>query len=280
MSHSDPHKHEHKPFSATLFIIIILTSLGLYLTALKFIAPAIWDIQWQASITSHISVFLVCHLFNALFEHPFHRYVLHCPLIPGLSTFYKSHTKHHGLTRVIQRKTGVENYYPIIEEKQHEASFFPWYSYGVFILLLTILFVPIQIMLPSAPIFVEGAFALAFSISLYELLHALEHKSLEWWCPKIEHSNLLIRKFWRIAYGFHLRHHANPKCNEGISGFFGIPIADFLFKTWINPKTMYGHGTYLPKEEFEPPVPIFFIRWIDMFAERRVEQYRKSRQNK
>lgn len=278
MSHSDTHRHEHKPFSAPLFIITIATSLGLYLVALKFIAPATWDIQWRASISAYIYTFLACHFFNAIFEHLFHRYVLHCPLIPGLATFYKSHTRHHGLTRITWRKVGVENYYPIIEEKQYEDSFFPWYSYGIFILLLTVLFVPIQWMLPSAPIFVGAAFALTFSISLYELLHALEHRSLDWWTPKIEHPNVFIRKFWRIAYAFHLRHHADIKCNEGISGFFGIPIADFLFGTWVNPRTMYKHGEYLNIEEFKSPTPVFFIRWIDAFAEQRIKQRRLVRQ--
>ena len=265
-----------RPFSALLFILTIVTSVSVYLLIIKYLAPSVWEAQWQASISTHVLVFLACHFCNGLFEHPFHRYVLHSPLIPGLSHFYKSHTKHHGLTRVIWRKTGVDNYYPIIEEKQHEASFFPWYSYLVFALVLTGPFALIQWIFPTLPIFLDGALALAWSISLYELLHATEHKPLEEWLPKLEHPNPVIQKFWRIAYAFHLRHHVDIKCNEGISGFFGIPIADFLLGTWVNPKTLYTHGSYVNKEEFLPPKPVFFIRWIDDFAEKQ-KQKRRAR---
>jgi hemolysin III len=275
MSHSDDHENH---FSVLIFVSTIIASVGVYLGILALFFPAVWEIQFKASITSFILTFVVCHFFLAIFEHLFHRYVLHTPLIPGLSRFYKSHTKHHALTRVILKKTGVENYYPIIEEKQHENSFFPWYSYLVFALILTPIFVLVHLWMPIVPIFLAGALALAWSLSLYELLHATEHYPLEKWIPKLEHSNQYIRTFWRIAYGFHLRHHANDKCNEGISGFFGIPVADFIFGTWINPKTLYVHGKELNKEEFMPPRPFFLIRWIDEFAAKQIQKRRnKSR---
>lgn len=274
MSYPKSAHEKTKPFSALLFCIIITLSVTLYLTLVSFVAPHVWDAQWRASIWVHCVTFIICHLCYGIFEHPFHRYVLHSPLIPGLSHFYKSHTKHHGLTSVVLRKTGVENYYPIIEEKQHEASFFPWYSYAVFVLILSPFFILIQWMFPTIPIFLDGSLALAWSISLYELLHATEHYPLEKWIPKLEHPNQYLRKFWRTAYAFHLRHHVQPKCNEGISGFFAIPIADFLFGTWVNPSTLYVHGTWVDKKEFEPPTPVFFIRWIDEFAEKRKRKRR------
>ena len=40
----------------------------------------------------------------------------------------------------------------------------------------------------------------------------------------------------------HLRHHADIRCNEGISGVFGIPIYDFIFGTYVDPSTLYIHG--------------------------------------
>lgn len=276
MSHSENCPDKLKPFSALLFVFTILLSVSVYLLGLAYIAPKVWGIQLQASFTTHVITFLVCHLFNGLFEHPFHRYVLHSPLIPGLSYFYKSHTRHHGLTRVVWRKTGVENFYPIIEEKQHEASFFPWYSYIVFVGILTIPFILIQRLFPSVPIFLDGALALAWSLSLYELLHATEHKSLDKWVSKLEHPNKYLKKFWRTAYAFHLRHHVDIKCNEGISGFFGIPVADFLLGTWVNPNTLYTHGTQVDRKEFEPPKPIFFIRWLDEFAEQQKQRRRRQ----
>jgi hemolysin III len=266
-----------KPFSALLFVVTIVFSVSVYLTILAFAAPTIWKAQLEASLTSCILTFLAVHFFDGILEHPFHRYVLHSPLIPGLSRFYRSHTKHHGLTRVVWRQTGVENYYPIIEEKQHEASFFPWYSYLVFALVLTPLFILVYLFDPTIPIFLSGALGLAWSISLYELLHAAEHYPLEKWLPKLEHPNQSIRKFWRIVYAFHLRHHVDIKCNEGISGFFGIPIADFLLGTWVNPSTLYTHGTHVDKKEFVPPEPIFFIRWVDEFAEKRKQKQRNKK---
>lgn len=267
-----------KHFSALRFILIIISSVTIYLLILALTVPSVWEVQLNASFTTHILTFLACHLMFGIFEHPFHRYVLHSPLIPGLSTFYKSHTKHHGLTRVTWRQTGVENFYPILEEKQHDSSFFPWYSYSAFVLVFTPLFILIYWMFPAIPIFLDGALALAWSISLYELVHAVEHYSLEKWLPKLEHRNSLLKKFWRTMYAFHLRHHVNNKCNENISGFFGIPISDFLLGTWINPRTLYNHKEYLDKEEFGPPPrPIFFICWIDDFAEKRKQKQRSKK---
>jgi hemolysin III len=199
------------------------------------------------------------------------------PLIPGLSKYYKSHTKHHALTPVVYRKAGIKNRYPIIEEQQHEASFFPWYSYLVFVLILTPLFGFVQWIFPTIPIFLAGSLALAFSLSLYELVHAMEHYPLEKWLPKLEHPNLYLRKFWRTVYSFHLRHHVDKKCNECISGFFAIPVADFLFGTWVNPNVLYEDGTQVDKKEFEPPVPGFFIRMLDDLAERVIDNRRKRK---
>lgn len=276
-NHSDV---KERPFSAVLFVIIIVSSVSVYLGCLALIMPSVWKMQFEASISTHILTFLACHFFNGIFEHPFHRYVLHSPLIPGLSRFYKSHTKHHGLTPLTWRKTGVENYYPIIEEKQHEASFFPWYSYLVFAGVLTPLFILIHWLFPTVPIFFEGALALAWSISLYEIFHAIEHKPLESWLSKLEHPNPRIQKFWRTVYAFHLRHHGDIKSNEGISGFFGIPVADFLFGTWVNPKTLYPHGSHVDKEEFMPPRPIALIRLLDEFAEKQKQRQRDKKRNK
>lgn len=276
MSHSETHG-KTKPFSALLFVITIITSLAVYLSVLAFVAPTIWQTQLQAGLGSLVVTFIVCHLCNAFAEHLFHRYVLHTPLIPGLSYFYKSHTKHHGLTHVVYRKaTGVHNIYPIIEEKQHEDSYFPWYSFLAFAVVITGPLMVVQWLLPNAPVFLGGSLALAWTISLYELYHALEHKPLEKWLPLLEHPNPYARTFWRKIYAFHLRHHADIKCNEGISGFFGIPIADFVFKTWIDPATLYTHGSQVDQKEFESPRPIFFIRWLDAIAEKQKHKRRQT----
>lgn len=262
------HSGKTRPFSVSLFIITIIASVAVYFGILAVIAPKIWQVQIQASWQSFIVTFIICHLFNAFAEHFFHRYVLHVPLIPGCSYFYKSHTRHHALTHIVYKKTtGIRNVYPIIEEKQHSDSFFPWYSYLAFASVLTPPTILVQWLLPTAPIFLAGSLALAWTISLYEILHAIEHKPLEKWLPLLEHHNSIVRSFWRMLYAFHLRHHADIKCNEGISGFFGIPVADFVFRTWIDPTTLYPHGGHVSMREFESPEPVFFIRWLDRLAE-------------
>jgi hemolysin III len=273
MSHSNTSRDKIKPFSAPIFVITIITSVSFYLLVLFLIAPKIWQVQLQAGLVSFSLTFLAWHLFYAFAEHLFHRYVLHTPLIPGFSYFYRSHTKHHGLTHIVYKKaSGVHNIYPIIEEKQHEDSYFPWYSYLAFAAVITPCFALAQWLWPASPSFLAGSLALAWTISLYEIFHALEHKPLEKWLPLLEHSNLLFRKFWRKVYAFHLRHHADIKCNEGISGFFGIPIADFVFGTWIDPATLYTNGTQVDPKEFKSPTPVFFIRWLDEFARRQKQK--------
>ncbi len=275
MSHSDHSHDKTKPFSVSIFIIIILTSLAASLAAVALVSPTVFKAQFQAPVWIHILTFLGCHLFNGLFEHPFHRYVLHSPMIPGLSTFYKSHTHHHGLTHVLWRKeSGIRNVYPIVEDKQHEDSYFPWYSFGAFALVLTVPFLFIQYIFPTIPIFLDGFLALAWSISLYEIVHAIEHKPLEKWRPFLEHKNKCVQWTALKAYTFHLRHHANPDSNENISGFFGLPVGDWLFGTLVYPSTLYTHGTQVDQVHFEPPTPIFFIRWMDKWAEYRYKQRR------
>jgi hemolysin III len=278
MSHSNTAVSKIKPFSVKIFVINIVLSVSVYLAVLANLAPKVWQIQLQTSLGLLFWTFIAWHLSNAFLEHLFHRYILHTPAIPGMFYFYKSHTRHHALTHIVYKKiTGVHNVYPIIEEKQHSDSFFPWYSYTVFALVLTGPMALVQWLLPTAPIFLGGVLALAWTISLYEILHAFEHKPLEKWIPKLEHRIPIVRKFWRRAYAFHLRHHADIKCNEGISGFFGIPIADFVFGTWTDPITLYTHGTHVSKKEFISPTPVFFIRWLDLWAEKRKQKIREKR---
>ncbi len=283
MDHSHEHgedKHEH--FSLLSFVTTIIVSFVLSLIMVRIIAPDVWRVQIEASWLSIALVFLGFHLFNAFGEYFFHRYVLHSPLVPGLYTFYKSHTRHHGLTHVVLRKVQgtdtkegiVENVYPILEEKQHEASFFPWYSYIVFTIIGCSLYIPLQLLLPQSPIILGAFLSVAWSLSLYEILHAIQHWSLEKWRPLLQSKRFGV--MWKKVYGFHLRHHADILSNESISGFFGIPIADFVFGTWVNPATLYPHGERGHAEAFVPPPPRF-IGWLDRIAEWRRKHRRQRR---
>ena len=79
---------------------------------------------------------------------------------------------------------------------------------------------------------------------------------------------------WRHIYSFHLRHHAVIDCNEGISGFFTFPVADLVFRTWINPKTLYVDGGGWEPQDFRSPEPIAPIRWLDRWTDARVKARR------
>jgi len=275
MSHDT--NRETQKFSLSLFVITItLTLIGLF-SALYLASPAVWGIQIKASIISVCAVGLTIHLVGAFVEFFFHRYVLHAPVIPFLSYFYRQHTHHHSLTRVTMKRVSgiVENYYPILEEKQHEASFFPWYSLLVFAGLATPFFVVLQWLYPHMPIFLGGYCGISLSMLLYEILHALEHVDVERWKPLLGHPR--FGSFWKVLYGFHLRHHASIGSNESISGFFGFPLPDILFGTYVNPNSLYEHGRRGDPTDFIAPKPRFFIRWFDHLAELSVRRARDKR---
>jgi len=270
---------EIEQFSLPLFILTVLASLAGLLAALRLFAPGIWTAQFLAPVWKCGFAFLVISLVNAFIEYFFHRYVLHLPAIPFLRRLYKQHTLHHALTR-IARKQGrdgrgilfIENKFPITEPEQGEASFFPWYSLGVFALVLSPLLALLQWLMPSFPWFFAGFAALAVSLTLYETLHAINHWPLEKWEPLIQHPRW--GWFWRPAYAFHLRHHAVTDCNESISGFFGLPVADWVFGTCVLPQTIYADGEEWTPEKFRSPSPRWFIRALDRWAVRVVERRR------
>ena len=72
-------------------------------------------------------------------------------------------------------------------------------------------------------------------------------------------------------------HHASIKSNESISGFFGIPLPDFLFGTYGKPHELYKHGATGLTLDFIAPKPVFFIRWLDTLAEFMVKRYRENK---
>jgi hemolysin III len=274
MSQHTVSEKDEDHFSPSFFVIVIASSLALTYFAVAIFATDVFVREMKSGWLLLTVSFLTVHLGNSFFEFFFHRYVLHAPVVPFLAYFYKQHTRHHALTRVMPPKpnAGVVNKYPILEESQHEASFFPAYSFIVFALVATPIFVAVKFIWPAFPIFIPGYAALAWSLSLYELLHALEHKPIKSWAPLLE-SPGIEGSFWRTLYAFHLRHHADIHSNEGISGFFGIPIPDFVFGTWVNPKTLYEHHSYVDAREFASPTPRF-IGWIDRWAEHAVKKRR------
>lgn len=270
-------------FSVTLFAITIgLTFAGLC-GIMAWAVPQVWRAQLAAPVWMLALAIFLTHCAAGTFEFFFHRYILHAPLLPFLSRFYKQHTLHHALTRVGFQKAKkgrevmpylVENHYPIEHEKQFEASYFPWYTLLVFAGLASFIFAPIQWLLPQFPVFLGGFIGIALSLSLYELIHAVEHWPQATWDRLV--SGPKTGRFWRKAYAFHLRHHADIRCNEAISGIFGLPVPDWIFGTYIDPETLYTHGRSAEPKEFVSPRPRFaIIRWLDKQAELSIKRRRQ-----
>ena len=277
------HQIEEK-FSLPLFLFTLVTSLAGLVILLRLVAPnAVWAAQTATTAGRFAVAFLVIHLFNAFIEFVFHRYVLHKPVVPFLSRFYKQHTLHHSLTRIGKRFTSagrevpfVENIYPVTEPEQGEASFFPWYTLAIFGAIVTPLLALLTWIAPAYPWFFGGYAALAFSLALYEIFHAIEHWAFERWAPLIEHRS--FGWFWRKVYSFHLRHHAVIDCNEAISGFFTLPVFDWVFGTFLLPKSLYADGSEWTPAEFTSPRPRALIRWCDAQTDALVKRRRLDAQ--
>jgi hemolysin III len=270
---STPHDHHHghteEAFSLPLFLFTVVTSLAGLVALLWLLAPnAVWTAQISTTVWRFLAAFLAIKMFNCFMEYGFHRYVLHKPVIPFLSRFYTQHSLHNNLTRIGRRRTPggrevpfVENVFPVTTPEQGEASFFPWYTLVIFAAILTPLLAALQWAAPSFPWFLAGFAALAASLIVYEVFHAIEHWAFERWAPLIEHRQ--FGWFWRKVYSFHLRHHAVIDCNEAISGFFTLPVADVVFGTLILPRTLYVDGSEWKESDFESPRPCGLIRWCD-----------------
>lgn len=256
-------------FSLPLFLFTMGASFAGFAALLWLCAPAsVWSAQVSTTFGRFAVGFLAISLFNCFTEWVFHRYVLHKPVVPLLSQFYRQHTLHHSLTRIGRRFTAtgrevpvVENIYPMTEPEQGEASFFPWYTFAIFGFLATPIFAVLHFVAPSIPWFLGGYAALAFSLTLYEVFHAIEHWPFEKWAVLIEQPR--FGWFWRKVYSFHLRHHAVIDCNEAISGFFTLPIADWVLGTFILPKSLYLDGSEWQESEFISPRPCALVRWCD-----------------
>jgi hemolysin III len=269
-------------FSLPLFLFTVAATLAGLLLVLRFVAPDIvWQQQVSAGFGPFVITFLALSMLNCFMEYGFHRYVLHRPVVPFLSRFYRQHTLHHSLTRIGRRHTSagrevpvVENIYPVITEEQGEASFFPWYTLLIFTAVLAPFLALMQWLVPSLPWFFGGLAALTTSLLLYELFHAIEHWSFDRWAVLIEHPR--FGAFWRKVYSFHLRHHAVIDSNEAISGFFLLPVADWAFGTFLLPKSLYVDGSEWQASEFERPQPGAFIHWCDQKADAIVKA-RRSR---
>ena len=279
-----PQDPAEEQLSLPLFFFTVTLSLAGFYFLFRWLAPqSVWQAHVAAGVWQFLAAFMAIKLGTCFVEYFFHRYVLHKPVVPLLSKFYRQHTLHHNLTRIGRKRTPggrdvpyVENIYPITTPEQGEASFFPWYTLAVFGLIYTPVFALLQWLVPACPWFFAGYVSLATSLAFYEIFHAIEHWSFERWAPLIEHPHWGF--FWRKVYSFHLRHHAVIDCNEAISGFFTLPVADFAFSTWIFPRSLYIDGGEWEASEFVSPRPCRFIRWCDQATDDLVKRRRLEAQ--
>jgi hemolysin III len=262
-----------RKFSIFWFTVQALVQYALLLVAFRLLLPGVWASQLAAGGPAIVLAFLGIHLFLCFFEWGFHRYVLHSVTSRWLLWFARGHRHHHGLTPIRLQPVAegsdryVLNRYPIVEAEQFENSAFPIYALAAFWVFFTPLLIGLQLLLPHAPILMGGYAAITWSMSLYEILHAVEHQPYEWWKRATEHPRL--GALWRRLYGFHHMHHANILCNEAISGFFGLPIADWTLGTYHQPKELLLEGRLATAKDFAIPPAPRVVRWMDGWARKR-----------
>ena len=260
-------------FSIWRFSLLVALQFALLLVGMRFLAPGIWAQQVAAGPVALILVFLGMQLFNCFFEWAFHRYVLHTVTVSWLSHFAHGHRNHHSLTNIQLKRDEagpgriVLNRYPIVDEEQFEDSAFPAYSLVAFWLLFTPLLVLAQYLLPHAPVYLGGYAAITWSMAAYEVFHSIEHLPYAWWERAI--ASRRFGGLWRRIYGFHHFHHANIGSNEAISGFLGLPLADWALRTYHQPQSLLLQGRMATAKEFAVSPPWSFVTRIDRWARAR-----------
>ena len=275
-----PKTEAHPKFSIPAFSVQVILQLAALLIGFRFLFPSVWQRQLDGGVLPVVLTFLGVHLFMCFFEWFFHRYVLHSYLSPILARFSRGHRNHHGLTPIKLQAVSegsdryVLNRYPIMDEEQHEDSAFPAWALAAFWAIFTLPLIGLQLLLPNAPIMLGGYLAIAFSMALYEILHAYEHYPYEWWKRATEHPT--YGPMWRAIYGFHHFHHANISANEAISGFFGLPVADWAFGTYHQPKDLLLEGRVASARDFAVPPPPAWVRAIDAWARKREAELVRS----
>jgi hemolysin III len=263
----------HQRFSIWRFLLLVSFEL-LALYAGYFLAfPTAWSAQLARGPAPFVAVFLGVHLIVCFFEWFFHRYVLHGATVRWLTAWASEHRRHHSLTSVRLTPIAhgsarvVRNEYAITTEAQFPSSAFPAHALVSLWAFFTPLQLGVQLLLPSLPIMLAGYAAIAWSMVLYEILHAVQHRPYAWWRHATEHRTFGV--FAKLVYGFHLMHHANIRCNEGISGFFTFPIADWCFGTYHHPRELLLHGRKATAKDFAIRTPRRCVRWLDAWSRRR-----------
>lgn len=265
-----------KRFSFWKYSALVVLQFAVLLLGMRVLLPGVWASQITAGTKAIILVFIGTHLFNCFIEWGFHRYVLHAVPVAWLGRFARKHRRHHSLTPIRLRQEGsgrgrtILNRYPIVSREQYESASFPTWSLVLSWGLFTPFLAGLQFWFPKIPFLFGGYAAVVWSLACYEIFHHIEHFPFPWWERRIAHPR--FGALWKKVYGFHHMHHANVGCNEAISGFFGFPIADWLFRTYRHPREIFLDGHAATAKNFAVPQPRRFVRRLDRWARKREKQ--------
>lgn len=262
-----------------LFAAFIVGHLVVLFAALTVLFPGTMQQQWSAGPWAIVLTCLGCNVVFCFGEYLFHRYLLHMEAVRFLGRLCSSHLAHHKLTSVgfDDSKQTVRSGYAIEHEADDHAATFPPWALAVFFAFWTPLFAVIAFSFPQFPILISGYTALAIAHFLYEMIHVAHHLPYDtWWKQRIERG--ITSPLWRKLYGFHQAHHANYKCNMNLAGFFGVPLADLVFRTYKQPETLLLDGAPATKALAREltPAPRWPISWFDDLSLKRRRRMAKE----
>ncbi len=262
------------PAAPVLFAVFIALQLVAVYACVRYLFRGTWDQHVASGVGTIALTFLVCSLVLCVGEYLFHRYMLHLETVRFLRHFCTSHLAHHKLTsiRFDEHARVIRSAYPIDNVARDELSTFPPWALIPIFASFTPFFAPIAFSFPELPILISGYAAIAIALFLYEIIHVVHHQPYEtWWKRKLDHPT--FGPVWRRLYGFHQAHHANYKCNLNVAGFFGIPLGDLMFGTYMQAEALLVDGAPATKETARrlTPQPRWPISWLDrvVFKRRR-----------
>lgn len=265
--------------SSALFALFIALHLVVLFAAIRFFFPYTWEQQLAAGPVAIVLTGLGCNLMFCFGEYLFHRYLLHMETVSHLRRLCVSHLSHHKLTsiRIDDASQTVQSAYAIEDPEHDDSATFPPWALVAFFAFFTPFFAVTAFSFPQFPILIGGYTAIAIAHYLYETIHVAHHQPYEtWWKPKIEGGAFGI--IWQKLHGFHQAHHANYKCNMNVAGFYGLPVADWVFGTYRKPDPLLVHGATATKASARrlTPEPRWPISALDKAAFKRRRRLSKE----
>jgi hemolysin III len=241
-------------------VVMVIGQLIILLVAFQIIFPAYATKQWASGFWPLLIAFIGLNAIGAFLEWAVHRYTLHLVVVPLAAAAAVSHRRHHGLTPVRLIGGFLKSDYPISRHEQLRSARFPPTVFWVWFIVFTpLVYGPLQLLIPNWPILLAGWCSMTWMHILYEVWHGLEHASYDrYWSRWIQLPH--VGPWVARVYSFHLIHHWNPNCNLAIGGCFGLPIADWIFGTYLPAVVLPGEA--IDRRQLVVPTPRF--KWIQV----------------